>query len=129
MQFSIFLKRVLVLDSASCLGMGAMLVGGAGALSPLLGLSEPLLEAAGYLLIPLGLFIGWLGSRSAAPAALVWLVIVGNVVWFAESLVLAFTTAGITGLGTAFAAGQGVAVLALAILEYVGLQRSRSATA
>ena len=127
MTLSNFLKRILILDAASCLGMGAALVIGDAALSSLTGLSEPLLAGAGYLLVPLGLFIGWLATRSAAPAALVWLVIVGNVVWTLESLIVAFTMAGITGLGSLFVAGQGAAVLALAALEYVGLQRSRVA--
>ena len=129
MTLSNFLKRILILDAASCLGMGAALVIGDGALSSLTGLSEPLLAGAGYLLIPLGLFIGWLATRSAAPAALVWLVIVGNLVWTLESLIVAFTVAGVTGLGSLFVAGQGAAVLALAGLEYVGLQRSRIAAA
>ena len=127
MKLSIFLKRVLILDAASCLGMGAVLLAGDGALSALLGLPESLLAGAGYLLIPLGLFIGWLGTRNAAHAALVWLVIVGNVGWTVESLIVAFGTAGITGLGSLFVAGQGAAVLALAILEFVGLHRSRVA--
>ena len=125
MQLSHFLKRILILDSASCLGMGAALIVGDGALSELTGLSELLLAGAGYLLIPLGLFIGWLGSRDAAQVGLVWLVIVGNVGWTLESLVVAFTVTGITSLGSLFVAGQGAAVLALAALEYVGLQRSR----
>ena len=129
MLLSTFLKRILVLDAASCLGMGAALVIGEGALSGLTGLSEPLLVGAGYLLIPLGLFIGWLGTRTAAHAALVWLVIVGNVGWTLESLFVAFAAAGITGLGSLFVAGQGAAVLALAALEYVGLQRSRATAA
>ncbi len=129
MTLSKFLKRILMLDAASCLGMGAALIAGDGALSGLTGVSEPLLAGAGYLLIPLGLFIGWLGSRDAAHAGLVWLVIVGNVGWTLESLVVAFTTAGITGLGSLFIAGQGAAVLALAALEYVGLRRSRLAAA
>ena len=85
MQFSTFLKRILILDSASCLGMGLALVVGSGALAELLGLPQTLLAGAGYLLIPLGLFILWLGTRSAAHAALIWLVIVGNVVWTLEA--------------------------------------------
>ena len=129
MPLTNFLKRVLILDSASCLFMGAILLAGGGDLSDLLGLSGSLVSGAGSLLIPLGLFILWLGTRSAAHLALVWLVIVGNVGWAAESLIVAFTTAGITGLGTLFVAGQGAAVAALAALEYTGLQRSRAVAA
>jgi len=129
MQMSVFLKRVLILDAASCLGMGAMLLADDGALAELFGVPELLLAGAGYMLLPLGLFIGWLGTRSATHAALVWLVIVGNVGWTIESLIVAFATAGITGLGSLFVAGQGAAVLALALLEYAGLRQSRAATA
>ena len=109
--------------------MGSILLAGGGALADLLGLSATLVAGAGYLLIPLGLCIAWLGTRSAARPALVWLVILGNSGWTVESLAVAFTTAGITGLGTFFVAGQAVAVAALAGLEYLGLQRSRVAAA
>ena len=129
MRMTTFLKRVLLLDAASCLGMGAVLVAGDGALSELFGVPELLLAGAGYLLIPIGLFIGWLGARSAAHGALIGLVIVGNVAWTIESLVIVSTTAGITGLGSLFVAGQGAAVLMLAILEFIGLQRSRRTAA
>ena len=129
MQLTIFLKRVLILDAASCLFMGAILLVGGAALSDLLGLSGSLVAGAGTLLIPLGLFIGWLGTRSTAHPALVWLVIVGNVGWAAESQIVAFMTDGITGLGTLFVASQGAAVAALAALEYAGLQRSRAVAA
>jgi hypothetical protein len=125
MQMTPFLKRVLLLDAASCLGMAAVLIAGNGALSRLFGLSELVLAGAGYLLIPVGLFIAWLGARSAAHAALIGLVIVGNVIWTLESMLIAFATAGITGLGSLFVAAQGAAVLTLAILEFVGMQRSR----
>jgi hypothetical protein len=124
MQMTNFLKRVLLLDAASCLGMGAGLALGAAMLAGPLGLSERLIEGAGLVLIPIGLFIGWLGTRSAAPAALVWVVIVGNVGWTAESLFVAFRQAGITALGTAFVAVQAAAVLGLALLEYVGVRKA-----
>ncbi len=129
MQMTPFLKRVLLLDAASCLGMAAVLIAGDEALSRLFGVSELLLAGAAYMLIPVGLFIAWLGARSAAHAALIGLVIVGNLIWTLESMLVAFTTAGITGLGSLFVAGQGAAVLTLAILEFVGLQRSRGAVA
>ena len=129
MQLTTFLKRVLILDSASCLFMGVLLLAGGQPLSDLLGLSAALVAGAGAMLIPLGLFIGWLGTRSAAPPSLVWLVIIGNVGWTVESQIVAFTTAGITGLGTFFVAGQGAAVLVLAALEFAGLQRSRHVAA
>jgi hypothetical protein len=127
MQLSLFLKRVLILDAASCLGMGAVLVPAAGALAEPLGLPSGLIGSAGLLLVPLGLFILWLGMRAAAAPAFVYLVIAGNVIWATESILLAFGDATITPLGTLFVAVQGVAVFGLAVLEAIGLRRSRDA--
>ena len=125
MRITMFLKRVLLLDAASCLGMGAGLLIGATALAAPLGLSAALLGGAG-LLLPLGLFIGWLGLRAEAPAALVWLVILGNLGWVGESLLVAFGRAGVSGLGIAFVTVQAAAVLGLALLEYAGLRAARA---
>ncbi len=122
-----FLRRVLTLDSASCLAIGLLLCLGAGPLSGLFGLGERLLFGAGLLLLPLAALIGWLASRPAPPTTLVWLVIAGNVAWTAESVLLIETEAGrITALGTAFVAGQALAVLGLALLEYAGLRRLKT---
>jgi hypothetical protein len=58
----------------------------------------------------------------------VWLVIVGNLGWTAESLALLGQQSP-TPLGTAFVAAQAIAVLGLAALEYAGLRRARPFTA
>ena len=126
MQMTTFLKRVLLIDSASCLLMGAGLAIGAGALATPFGLPAGFIEGAGLVLLPIGLFIGWLGTRSIASAAFVWLVVVGNLGWVAESLFVAFGQPAITALGTLFVAGQAAAVLALALLEYAGVRRAQA---
>ena len=54
MSSTLFLRRVLALDSLSCLAMGAAAGLGAAALAPLFGLPEPLIRIAGLLLLPLG---------------------------------------------------------------------------
>lgn len=124
-----FLRRVLALDSASCLAIGLLLAVGAPPLSELFGLGESLLFGAGLLLLPLAAFIGWLASRPAPPSLLVWVVIVGNLAWTAESFLLISMESGrITALGTAFVAAQAVAVLGVTLLEYAGLRRLRPAT-
>ncbi|HEX8262292.1 MAG TPA: hypothetical protein VF547_05400 [Allosphingosinicella sp.] len=128
MASTTFLRRILALDSASCALLGALLVLDGAALSPLFGLGERLLFGAGLLLLPLAVFIGWLASRTAPPSLLVWLVIVGNLAWTAESLLLIATESGrITAPGTAFVAAQAAAVLVVALLEYAGLRRMRAA--
>ncbi len=123
-----FLRRVLALDSASCFMIGLLLVLAAAQLSGLFGLDATLLFGAGLLLLPLAAFIGWLASRPAPPSPLVWVVIVGNLAWTAESFLLISTEAGrISALGTAFVAGQAAAVLGITALEYAGLRRMRAA--
>ena len=128
MASTLFLRRVLALDSASCAIMGLAMGLGSAGLAPLLGLPEDLVRTAGLLLLPLACFIGWLASRPAPPALLVWLVIVGNLGWTAESFALLGQQSP-TPLGTAFVAAQAIAVLGLAALEYAGLRRARPVTA
>ena len=126
MSQTLFLRRILALDSLSCLAMGLAMGFGAAALAPIFGLPEPLVRLAGLALLPLGAFIGWLASRTAPPRALVWLVIVGNVGWTAESFAV-IAQHQPSALGTAFVAAQALAVLGLAGLEYLGLRRIRAA--
>lgn len=123
MTFSPFLRRILTLDAASCLAMGAGLTVGASTLSPLFGIDPSLVRGAGVALLPIGLFIGALALRGAGPKALVYLVVAGNLLWAFESLLLVANTPAITGLGTVFVAGQAIAVAGFAALEWLGLRR------
>ena len=124
MQLSTFLRTVLKLDSASCLGMAAIVLPGAAILAEPLGIDANLLRGAALALIPIGLVILWLGTRRQAPAAAAYLVIVGNAGWAAASLAAAFELPAITPLGTLAVAGQGLVVLALAVLEWRGVRQS-----
>lgn len=126
MSQTLFLRRVLALDSLSCLAIGLAMGLGAAMLAPLFGLPEPLVRLAGLALLPLAAFIGWLASRPAPPSALVWLVILGNLGWSAESFVV-IAQQQPTALGAAFVAAQALAVLGLAGLEYLGLRKMRAA--
>jgi hypothetical protein len=128
MQLSTFLRTILKLDAASCLGMAALALPAAGALEQPFGVDAGALSAAAAALIPIGLFILWLGTRREAPPALVWLVIIGNVGWAAASLIAAGSLPGITALGQAAVAGQGLAVLAIAFAEWIGLRSSQRAS-
>lgn len=129
MTYSNFLKTVLKLDSLSCLGMAALLVPGSAILSPLFGMAEELLRLAGLALIPIGLFIGWLGLRGIGPATLVALVVIGNLAWVAASFAVAVAVPSMTPLGVAFVTVQALAVLALALLEWRGVRQSSAAIA
>ena len=121
MTNSLFLRRVLALDSLSCLAMGLLLGLGTASLAPLFGLPEGLVRGAGLALLPLAAFIFWLATRQNPPRLLVWVVIIGNLGWTAESFL---TLRQATALGTAFVSAQAVAVLGLAVLEYVGVRRA-----
>lgn len=129
MTYSNFLRNVLKLDCATCLGSAALLVPGAGALAGPLGIPAAILSMAGLALIPIGLFMGWLGLRGHGPAALVQLVIFGNVGWVAASLILVAALPSMLPLGAAFVIGQAVVVLVLAILEWRGLRQSSAVRA
>lgn len=121
MQLSNFLRTILKLDAASCIGMAALTLPLAGGLQGTLGVPSTMLVSAAISLIPIGLFILWLGSRRETAPALVWLVILGNVGWAAGSLLTAMELPGITVLGRTVVAAQGVAVMLLAVAEWVGL--------
>jgi hypothetical protein len=126
MSQTLFLRRVLALDSLSCLALGLPMSLAAAPLAPLLGLDESLIRIAGLALVPLALFIFWLASRPAPPRLLVWAVIIGNIAWTAESFAV-IAQQQPTPLGTAFVAAQALAVLGLSALEYAGLMKARVA--
>jgi hypothetical protein len=128
MQLSNFLRTVLKLDAATCLGTAALVLPTASALQQPFGMESAVLAAAAAMLVPIGLFILWLGTRREAGSVLVWLVILGNFGWAAASLAVAAELPGITALGQAAVAAQGLAVLALAFAEYWGLRQSRAAS-
>jgi hypothetical protein len=124
----LFLRRILALDSLSCLAMGLLMGVGATALAPLFGLPENLLRVAGLALLPLAAFLAVLATRPRPPRPLVWIVILGNAAWTAESF-LTLGQAQPTPLGTAFVSAQAVAVLGLALLEYLGLKKAAQVAA
>lgn len=129
MNAPLFLKRVLLLDAASCLGLGAMLLLGAGALSGLFGIDGRTLMLAGAILVPSGLFIGWTALRVPIAPMLVTLIILVNMWWVAESFLLLGQTPGATAIGQAFVIAQAVAVAGLAALEALGVFRMRASRA
>ena len=129
MQMPLFLKRVLLLDAASCLGMAALLLPGATTLAPLLGLETMLLVGAGAALAPLGLLILWIATRQSLYLWLVYLVVFGNLFWAVESVLLLRALPAITPLGMAVVSGQAAIVAGLAVLEWIGVRRARRVAA
>jgi hypothetical protein len=129
MNPTFFLKRVLLLDAASCLALGGPVALVADGLSSLTGLPASLLFGAGMALLPLGLFIFWVATRPAIHPLFVYLIVAGNLLWSLESLMVITGSPTITPFGTLFVAGQAAAVAALAALEWIGVRRARRATA
>ena len=120
---SAFLRRVLVVDAATCVAMGLLLSLGSDLLSPLLGLPRLLLQYSGLSLFPIAAFMAWVATQANLLGA--WIVIAGNALWVVGSVILligdwVFPTL----LGHAFVIAQAIAVVLLAVLEYTGLRRS-----
>lgn len=122
------LRFLLLADAATCAAMGLVLDLGAGPIAALSGLPEKLLIFAGLALLPVAAFMVLVAWRPL-PAA-VWLVILGNLVWVAGSLLLLLAGwAAPNALGVAVVIGQAVAVAVLAELEYMALRASAAAVA
>ena len=119
-----FLRRVLMVDAATCIATGGLLALAANPLAPVLGLSAVLLKYAGISLFPIAAFMLWVATRSPIPATGGWLVVIGNLGWVVGSAVVLFASSP-TLLGYAFVIAQAVVVAALAELEFQGLRHPR----
>lgn len=126
MNIALFLKRVLLMDAASCLGLGALLLVAGGALSGLFGIDARTLQLAGAILVPTGLFMAWTALRVPIAPVLVALIIMGNILWVAESFLFLGQQPGATAIGQAFVIAQAVAVAGLAALETLSIMRLRA---
>ncbi|MDF1505619.1 hypothetical protein [Roseisolibacter sp. H3M3-2] len=120
------LRRVLLLDAVSCVGMGAALVAAPALLETWLGLSPVLTRGAGLALFPFAALLVWTARRPTVPRGVAWGLVAGNVLWAVDSFALPATPwlAGATALGVAFVVAQGAVVAAFAALEAVGLRRA-----
>jgi hypothetical protein len=118
-----FLRNVLVADSISCLGSGALQVGFTGTMAALLGLPAHLLMGTGIFLVAYGVLVGLLATRNPAPRVIIWLLVVGNLGWAAACvLLLASGAVAPTALGVAWVVIQALTVSVLAQLQWLGLR-------
>ena len=107
-----------------------------GAFGVLIGVASPLLDrwlsvdaalllALGVVLVGYAMVLEFVVARRPT-RALVWEVIVLNLLWVAASVVAVLTDAlTLTTLGTVFVLGQAAAVALLADLHYLALRRTR----
>jgi hypothetical protein len=125
-----FLRRVLLADAVFSGASAALIAPAAGAIAPMLQLSEALLRETGLFLVAYTALVAWLSARQAVPKALVMIVIAGNAAWTLASIALLLS--GLVSpnlLGEAVVVAQAIATGVLAELQYIGLRRSRSMAA
>jgi hypothetical protein len=127
-SFSKNLRCVLLVDAASCLICGAVQLAFTRSLTHLFGLPATLLVSTGEFLLLYGAGVAVLATRTRAPSALIWLLIVGNVTWgLASVAILLGGEWGPTLLGKGYVVAQGLAVVVLAYLQsYFGLRQGTS---
>ena len=120
-----FLRYALIADALASGATGLLMAVGAGPLSGLLSLPEPLLRWAGIILLPFAILVE-LASRSPEPSRSATKTIVGvNALWVGDSFALLATGwVQPNGLGMAFVAAQALAVGALTTAQVFGLRNS-----
>jgi hypothetical protein len=127
---STFLRRVLLLDAATCLATGLLFLLSASTLESLLGLPARLLQYAGLSLIPFCAFLLYVAMRDYLSLPMLWIIIVLNVLWTIDSIVLLMSGwVEPTLFGTAFVIIQAFLVAVLAYLEYIGMTKSVTVSA
>jgi hypothetical protein len=124
------LGRSLLVDGIISGATGALMFLAASPLAGLLGLHESLLRIAGFSLLPYAALLVFLAVRPTVSRPLVWGIVVVNVLWAMDSLLLLTTDwVAPTLLGYAFTVFQAVAVAGFAALEYVGMRGGRTVLA
>lgn len=122
------LRQALLADATTSGAFGLLMLLAAGPLGHLLGLPEVLLRGAGAVLLPYVALLAWLSLRGQMHKGLVWAVILGNLLWVADSLLLLVTGwVSPTGAGYAFVIMQALVVLMYAEFQIMGLRRSEAA--
>lgn len=113
------LKSLLMLDAATCAIMGAVLLLKSKPIAALTQVPAALLFLAGTSLMPIAAFMALSARAVPVPAWAVSIVVIGNVMWVAASILLPIT--GLIApnpLGWAFLVGQAGVVAILAKLEF-----------
>ena len=119
------LRLALKLDGIASGAMGLLLVALGAVLDSVLGLPTSLLVPIGAFLVAYGGAVYYLGTRAVINRAVAWTVVLLNVLWVVDSvLLLVGDWYDVTGLGIAFVVAQALAVAAFAELQYLGLRRS-----
>jgi hypothetical protein len=124
------LRQSLKLDAAASGALGVLLAAGGAVLDELLGIPAEVLVPVGGFLVLYAASLWFLGTRARVSRPAAWVIVAGNLVWVAASVVAA--VAGWwspTALGVAVVLAQAAAVVVFAELQFAGLRRSRAVAA
>jgi hypothetical protein len=112
------LRNVLLIDTATCVLTGVLLVFSARLLAELTAIPPVLLFYAGVILIPVAAFMAVTATRTALSPLAMWVIVAGNALWVVASVVLMIGPwIAPSVLGHAFIEAQAVAVAVLTVLE------------
>ena len=119
------LKIALKLDGVASFALGLLTL----LIRPEVGMPVAWQVGLGSFCVVYGVGVFFLGTRAVPDRRIVLLVIIGNVVWAADSVLTATTDwFPLTGAGVALVLAQGLAVLGFAVLQLIGLRSAGSAT-
>ena len=125
-----FLRNVLLADAVISGGAAALMIAGAGLLSPLLELPAGLLFWAGLALVPFVAMLVIVARRPAVSRMLLVDIVAINALWVAGSFGLLLSGAVAPNmLGVLFVAAQAVAVALFALLQLIALRRASAVAA
>ena len=120
-----FLKAVLLVDAATCILSGILLLTSSAALERLLEIPAGLSLAAGLLLLAFGAAVAWVGTRRELRHFAVWVIISVNALWAVESLLaLALGWLEPNAVGRYLVIAQAIAVAVIAELQFFGLRKA-----
>lgn len=118
------LRLALAVDATVTGLNGLVYLVGAEALNGPLGLDTGLLRGAGSFLLAFGLAVGALARRPRLPHVAVWTVVGINLVWAADSLLVAIVGWGSPSpLGTAWIIAQALVVGGFAAWQATAVRR------
>lgn len=121
------LRFALRLDGVVSFGAGVVTSIGCASLVGVLGAPAHVIFAIGVFMLGYGAAIGWLSTRPRIDQRLVWIVVVGNLIWAIDSVLLAGSDwIAPTALGTALILGQAALVAGFSTLQFLGLRQSRA---
>lgn len=120
------LRWVLEIDGIGSALNGLAYLVAAKPIADLLGLPVALLVPAGAFLVLYGAALIVMSTRPCIGAAAVRAVVAINLIWAADSLVVAFSGwFDPTGVGVGWILAQTALVVGFAVLQMVGLRRAR----